>query len=138
VELGEASPVGELRRLLEEVADSSPASARGAQTRLAAIEVLERLDAPLRGSAPTPSPPLLLCQCGSKSLVSTARSQFVHLSSEVLARRTPPIRRGCRIKPFRKPRGPLAEWAASAAERDDLPTDDMRVTDEMAVFGARP
>ena len=67
VELGEASPVGERRRLLEEVADSWPASAGGAQTRLAAIEVLERLDAPLRGSAPTPSPPLLLCQCGSKS-----------------------------------------------------------------------
>lgn len=46
--------------------------------------------------------------------------------------------RGCRIKPFRKPRGPLAEWAASAAERDDLTTEHTRATNEMAVFGARP
>jgi hypothetical protein len=50
----------------------------------------------------------------------------------------PAFRRGCRIKPFRKPRGPLAEWAASAAERDDLTTEHTRATNEMAVFGARP
>jgi hypothetical protein len=79
MELGEASPVGEdeFRGLLEEVADSSPASAPGAQPRLADIEVLEQLDAPLFGSAPTPSSPPLLYQCGRKELVLTARSQFV-------------------------------------------------------------
>jgi hypothetical protein len=48
VELGEASPLDEdeLRRLLEDVAHDPPAGARGAQARLAALQALERLDAP--------------------------------------------------------------------------------------------
>jgi hypothetical protein len=48
VELGGASPIGEheLRGLLEDVADSPPPGARGAQARLAAMEALERLDQP--------------------------------------------------------------------------------------------
>jgi hypothetical protein len=47
VELGEASPLSEheLRGLLEDVADSPPEGARGAQARLAALKALERLDA---------------------------------------------------------------------------------------------
>ena len=35
-------------------------------------------------------------------------------------------------------RGALAQRHARAAMRDDLATDDIRVTDEMAVFGAHP
>jgi hypothetical protein len=48
VELGEAAPIAEdeLRRLLEDVADSPPPGARGAQARLAVMEVLDRLDQP--------------------------------------------------------------------------------------------
>ena len=42
------------------------------------------------------------------------------------------------MKPFPKPRGTLAEWRTSAAERDDLTTEDMRATDAMAVFGTHP
>ena len=53
VKLGDASPLSreELRRLLEGVANEPPPSARGAQAGLAALEVLERLDAPPSGSA---------------------------------------------------------------------------------------
>jgi hypothetical protein len=32
----------------------------------------------------------------------------------------------------------LTEWRTSAAERDDLTTEDMRATDAMAVFGTHP
>jgi hypothetical protein len=45
---------------------------------------------------------------------------------------------GCRIKPFRKSRGALAERHASEAMRDYLVTNDMRARDEMAVFGTHP
>lgn len=47
-------------------------------------------------------------------------------------------RRGCCIKPSRKTGAALAENHARAAMRDDLATDDMRVTNELAVFGAHP
>jgi len=40
--------------------------------------------------------------------------------------------------PFRKSRGALAESHASRGLRDDLATDDMRVTDETGIFGAHP
>jgi hypothetical protein len=46
--------------------------------------------------------------------------------------------RGCRIKPFREWRRALAERQARAAVRDDLATNAMRVTDEMAVFATDP
>jgi hypothetical protein len=61
VDLGEqASPIAkdELRRLLEDVADSPPPGARGAQARLAAIEVLERLDQPPDDSGQEGRPPI--------------------------------------------------------------------------------
>jgi hypothetical protein len=41
-------------------------------------------------------------------------------------------------KPFRNHRGAFAERHASEAMRDDLATDDIRVTDEMGIFGAQP
>jgi hypothetical protein len=46
--------------------------------------------------------------------------------------------RGCRIKPPRKSRRALAERYASAAVSDELGTDDMHATDEIAVFGTQP
>src|SRR5215207_6628957 len=46
--MGDASPIGkdELRGLLEDVSNSAPSGARGTQAQLAAIEALDRLDAP--------------------------------------------------------------------------------------------
>jgi hypothetical protein len=54
------------------------------------------------------------------------------------ARETPARDGGCRVKPSRQSRGMLAEAHARAAMRDDLATDELRVTDEMAAFGTHP
>ena len=44
----------------------------------------------------------------------------------------------CRVKPSLKSHSALAEVRARGAVRHDLPTDRLRATDEMAVFGDHP
>ena len=51
---------------------------------------------------------------------------------------TPAPRRGCRIKPSEIRRRALAEVHARAAVRDDLATDRLLATNEVADFGAHP
>jgi hypothetical protein len=48
------------------------------------------------------------------------------------------FRGGCRVKPSLKSRSALVGVRARGAVRHDLPTDCLRATDEMAVFGAHP
>jgi hypothetical protein len=48
----------------------------------------------------------------------------------------PAFNGGCRIKPSQKAAARSRKRHPIATMRDDLATDDMRVTDEMAVFGA--
>jgi hypothetical protein len=50
--------------------------------------------------------------------------------------RATPSASGCCIKPSRKSCSALAGVSTRAPRRDDIATDRMRATDEMAVFGA--
>jgi hypothetical protein len=70
------------------------------------------------------------------------RFEPVHAREPRAGRRGPAgataSRGGCCIKPSLKSRSAFAEVHARGAERDDLASDRVRATDEMAVFGAHP
>src|SRR5687768_3678184 len=81
---------------------------------------------------------LPIVQLGSANALKLAPGSASRRKRGQRVQRATATRRGCRIKPSRKSRGALKERHARAAMRDDLATDDMRVTDEMAVFETHP